>query len=230
MHRRQEVLNCVQWAWKCKLLYQGLQTMAGWHTYRYVSAGLCGTVKSYLNWLPIKLRKCQTDVIYLISQANRLGLLCMEEPAVPVDRLPGTEMYSLLRTPLNPALLFQCDWTLKVNMTPGHLSFTMPPLACSLSFCIQIVLVSSKNVWATLGITYLGGPQSIPPQRDWNSVVVLQHSCLLQHCQISSRDICKTQMPELQCERLEASRVQRDRTPKEAVGGRTVLAVVAVPS
>lgn len=66
---------------------------------------------------------------------------------------------------------------------------------------------------------YLGGPQSTPPQPVENFVVVLQHSCLLLHCQISSRDICKTQRSELE------SRAER---AGWLAGGTKVLAVATV--
>jgi hypothetical protein len=41
--------------------------------------------------------------------------------------------------------------------------------------------------------TYLGEPQNTPPRHVGSFVVVLQHSCLLLHCPISSIDIYKTQ-------------------------------------
>lgn len=118
---------------------------------------------------------------------------------------------SVAHTPLVLSALCFHYWLALKGKCDSWATVITAPLVCSLSFCVQIVFIfmsMSEPLCSTLGNTYLGGPQNTPPQRDLSSVVVLQHSCLLLHCQISGTDICKTQRSELHCEGIEASRAQ----------------------
>lgn len=105
-------------------------------------AGSCGTV-FLLEIIGSKVEL--SDRCHILNSLSKQALVTPAPeqhqgmPAVPVDRLPGTERRAVRCThTLTPVLLFQCDsWTFVMyNATT----------VCSLSFCVQIVFVSSKNV------------------------------------------------------------------------------------
>lgn len=197
-----------------QLLQQGLQTTAEIIiAYRYVSAGLCNML-IFLIWngYQYKLRKYQTKSFPSKLAQVPLAPEHQGMPAVPEDRAQAQgDTLSVAHTPLVLSALCFHYWLALKGKCDSWATVITAPLVCSLSFCVQIVFIfmsMSEPLCSTLGNTYLGGPQNTPPQRDLSSVVVLQHSCLLLHCQISGTDICKTQRSELHCEGIEASRAQ----------------------
>lgn len=81
----------------------------------------------------------------------------------------------------------------KILSLDGLLCIHRYPFPEQLLSCVEKDLVHP----ALAKRCYLGEPQNTPPQLDGHFVVVLQHSCLLPHCQISSIDIYKTRSSRL---------------------------------
>lgn len=174
------------------------------------------------NGYQYKLRKYQTK-----SFPSKLAQvpLAPEHQKMPWRQGPGPGKYAVCctYTLVLSALRFHY-WLALKGKCDSWATVITAPLVCSLSFCVQIVFIfmsMSEPLCSTLGNTYLGGPQNTPPQHDWSSVVVLQHNCLLLHCQISGTDICKTQRSELHFEGIEASRAQRG-SIRRVKGSKTV--------